>query len=148
MSTAEVPRTWAERVQALPGAADGKAPGSAQVFSCNLDAVDATVERLGRVLTELGEFTKRTGEYEGTLASSKISNALHDFDKNSSEQRDKLKGSVEALHAMLKGLADGVRQVDTALAGSLPDIRREGPDVLPPEIVEAVRLAATAVKQP
>ncbi len=121
-------------------------PESTRVFSCNLDAVDATVERLSRVLTELGDFTQRTDQFEASLASSAISRALHDFDDNSSEQREKLKASVQALRDLLKGLADGVRQVDTALAASLPDIVKERPDALPRELVEAVGQAQTVVQ--
>lgn len=101
-----------------------EAPGS-QVFSCNLDAVDATITRLQRVLRELDDFTKRNDGLGNPLASDKISDALRGFSDGSSDQREKVKGSVEALTAMLKGLADGVRQVDSALAGSLPDVVKE-----------------------
>lgn len=106
-------------------------------FGCNIEAVQATAQQLDSVLDELRDFPRRDDEYSGQLASRKISGALDEFHKESSDQREKIKGSVEALARMLHGLADGVRQVDTALAGSLPD----------PEKAAAEAKAAAAAKE-
>jgi hypothetical protein len=90
-------------------------------FACNVEAVDATAQRLRDVLDELQHFGDRDDAYDGALASQPIRSALDHFYDDSSDQRDKVKGSVEALAQMLQGLVDGVRQVDKALYDSLPD---------------------------
>jgi hypothetical protein len=90
-------------------------------FACDVEAVDATARRLRDVLDELQHFGDRDDTYAAALASQPIQSALDDFYHDSSDQRDKIKGSVDALAQMLQGLADGVRQVDKALHDSLPD---------------------------
>jgi ABC-type transporter Mla subunit MlaD len=110
-------------------------------FGCNLDAVDATAKQLGQVRDELKNFGRRDDAYVADLASQRIVNALNTFHKDSSDQRDKITGTVEALANMLQGLADGVREVDRALAGSLPDITEER--VPPPVTAGDARRSAT-----
>jgi hypothetical protein len=90
-------------------------------FACNVEAVDATAQRLRDVLDELQHFGDRDDAYQGALASQPIRSALDHFYRNSSDQRKKIKDSVDSLAQMLQGLADGVRQVDKALHDSLPD---------------------------
>jgi hypothetical protein len=96
-------------------------PPRAGSFGCNLAAVDATARQLRQVLDELRNFNRRDDEFAGALSSGRIQAALNKFYADSSDQRKKITGSVEALGNMLQGLADGVREVDKALAGSLPD---------------------------
>ncbi len=96
-------------------------------FACNLDAVEATARQLRDVLDELQHFDDRDDAYAGALASQRIRSALDEFQEESSDQRKKITDSVDALAQMLQGLADGVRQVDTALAESLPDIPPQQP---------------------
>jgi hypothetical protein len=96
-------------------------PPASGVFACNLEAVDATAHQLGGVLDELKNFKSRDDAYAAALASEPIRSALDHFSDDSSDQRDKITGSVEALRDMLQGLAQGVRDVDAALAGSLPE---------------------------
>lgn len=91
------------------------------VFGCNLEAVVATARQLRDVLDELRQFGQRDDSYAGALASPPIGGALDEFHDESSDQREKIKSSVEALAQMLQGLADGVRDVDRALADSLPE---------------------------
>jgi hypothetical protein len=102
------------------GAAMGGTPQSG-TFACNVEAVDATAQRLRDVLDELQHFGDRDDAYQGALASQPIRSALNRFYRNSSDQRKKIKDSVDSLAQMLQGLADGVRQVDKALYDSLPD---------------------------
>lgn len=97
-------------------------------FGCNLEAVEATAASLRLVLDELKNFSNRDDFYAASLASNDIRQALEDFSSDSSDHRDKITGSVDALAAMLEGVASGVREVDRALAGSIPDV---------PEQVEA-----------
>ncbi len=94
-------------------------PPQSGSFGCNLEAVDATARQLREVLDELRHFDDRDDSYAGALASPPIRSALDEFHRDSSDQRDKVKGSVEALAQMLQSLADGVRQVDKALSDSL-----------------------------
>jgi hypothetical protein len=96
------------------------APASG-VFGCNVEAVETTAQQLSGVLDELKNFKSRDDEYAAALASNPIHSALDHFSDDSSDQRDKITGSVEALRDMLQGLAQGVHDVDQALAGSLPD---------------------------
>lgn len=84
-------------------------------------AVDVTVQQLSGVLDELKNFKSREDEYAAALASDPIRSALDHFSDDASDQRDKITGSVEVLRDMLQGLAQGVRDVDAALAGFLPD---------------------------
>jgi hypothetical protein len=93
----------------------------AAVFACNVDAVEATARQLGRVFDELSNFDRRDDAHAGDLASGPIRNALHEFYDDSSDQREKITDSVKGLRDMLQGLAQGVRDVDKALADSLPD---------------------------
>jgi uncharacterized protein YukE len=98
----------------------GEAPQSGS-FGCNLEAVETTARQLRDVLAELRQFKNRDDSYAGALASRPIGSALDDFHNDSSDQREKIESSVEALAQMLQGLADGVREVDKALADSLPE---------------------------
>jgi hypothetical protein len=99
----------------------------ASSFGCNVAAVEATARQLHQVLDELRNFNRRDDAFAGALSSDAIQAALNDFHHDSSDQREKITGSVEALGKMLQGLADGVREVDRALAGSLPDPVHEAP---------------------
>jgi hypothetical protein len=96
-------------------------------FGCNVAAVEATARQLHQVLDELRNFNRRDDAFAGALSSRAIQAALNDFYDDSSDQRKKIMGSVEGLEKMLQGLADGVREVDKALAGSLPDPVTEAP---------------------
>ncbi|WP_299036680.1 hypothetical protein [uncultured Pseudokineococcus sp.] len=106
------------------------------VFACNLEAVDRTVHRLGRVLEELHEPVRPDTASESALASDRITTALRDFVNDSSQHRENIVGSTDALASMLKGLSDGVRTVDGALNASLPGVAQEALAVsapLPPQ---------------
>ena len=96
-------------------------PPNSGVFACNVEAVEATAKQLDRVFDELSNFDRRDDAHAADLASSPIRNALQDFYDDSSDQRDKIKESVKGLRDMLQALAQGVREVDGALAASLPD---------------------------
>jgi archaellum component FlaC len=100
--------------------AGGGAP-AAGVFGCNLDAVDLTAKQLAQVHDELEHFDNRGDQHVADLASNKIQNALHHFYTDSSDQRKKVKDSVKGLRDILQGLAQGVRDIDSTLADSLPD---------------------------
>jgi hypothetical protein len=96
-------------------------PPKSGVFACNVEAVEATAKQLGRVFDELSNFDRRDDAHAADLSSSPIRNALHDFYDDSSDQREKITESVKGLRDMLQALAQGVRDVDNALADSLPD---------------------------
>jgi hypothetical protein len=94
-------------------------------FACDIDAVEATAGKLDRVLDDLRSSGARDDGYANALASPRrIEPALQKFRDNSSDEREKIAGSVEALARMLHGLVNGVREVDAALAGSLPDVEQ------------------------
>jgi uncharacterized protein YukE len=97
------------------------------IFACNLDAVDATAKQLDQVYDELQNFSRRDDSQAGDLASAKIQNALQDFYDDSSDQREKITDAVKGLRDILKGLAQGVRDVDSSLAGALADPQAPGP---------------------
>jgi hypothetical protein len=94
----------------------------ASEFGCNLDGVQATAAQLSGVHNSLEHFDKNADAHAGDIGSSVIQQALQEFYDESSDQREKITGSVGALASMLQGVYDGVVQVDNALAGSLPDI--------------------------
>jgi hypothetical protein len=52
-------------------------------------------------------------------------NALDSFYTDSSDQRGMVHDSIDALAKILKGLADGVRQVDHSLHDSLPEVSEQ-----------------------
>lgn len=94
---------------------------AATEFGCNLEAVERTASQLAKVVEELRGFHDRGGEYHWALVSDKIENAVRDFSNDSSDFRDKVSGTIEALQKMLQGLAEGVRNIDDGLAKSLPE---------------------------
>jgi hypothetical protein len=107
----------------------GQGPPASGIFACNVEAVEATVQQLGGVLDELENFRSEDDAHAGDLSSNPIRSALDRFYQDSSDQRDKITDSVQALHDMLQALAQGVRDVDQALTASLPDAQAPGPQV-------------------
>lgn len=93
----------------------------AREFGCNLEAVDRTSSQLKTVADELKGFHGRSDEFHWALVSGKIEDAIREFSKDSSDFRDKVSGTITALHEMLQGVVDGVRSIDRGLTESLPD---------------------------
>ncbi len=109
-----------------------RARGFGGEFGCDLDAVDATVDQLTQVADELANFASRDDSYAAALASDRIQNALNDFHNDSSDRRGKLEESVTAITEMLRALATGVREIDTAFAEALPEAQQVAMDVTAP----------------
>lgn len=109
----------------------------AEQFSCSVEAVNATVKRLGDVLAELKMFSQRDDDNAAYLASREIHGALDNFHDESSDFREQLQGSVTAVHEMLKALSEGVGSIDKQLADALKGAGQgePPPEPLPPGTV-------------
>jgi len=64
-------------------------------------------------------FGSRREEFAGSLRSYKIQEAIRGFEEDSSDHRDKVVVTVDALKQVLDGLVAGCRAVDEALASGL-----------------------------
>lgn len=91
-------------------------------FGCDLDAVERTARDLGSVARELHNFGDRGDEYAASLRSHIIQQAIRDFEKDSSDHRDKLVKGVEMLKQLLDGLVEGCRTVDAELGKGLGEM--------------------------
>lgn len=91
-------------------------------FGCDLDAVERTAKDLGTVANELHNFGNRGDEFAAALRSDIIQRAIRDFEKDSSDHRDKLVKAVEALKQLLDGLVEGCRTVDAELGKGLGEM--------------------------
>lgn len=91
-------------------------------FGCDLDAVERTATDLGRVANELHNFGNRGDEFAPALRSHIIQRAIRDFEKDSSDHRDKLVKAVEALKQLLDGLVEGCKTVDAELGKGLSEM--------------------------
>lgn len=90
-------------------------------FGCNLEAVEQTATELKTVVDELNGFKSRSDEFHEALQSRTIEGAVRHFADDSSDFREKVSGTIDALQRMLQGVVDGVRSIDKGLTESLPD---------------------------
>jgi|SRR5689334_4842339 len=88
------------------------------------DTFAADPQEAGRVA---GELTTIRGGLDGTAnlfagaeatGSSRVQGALADFRADSGDSREKMIGLIDRATGMLRGLADGVTQLDQALGDS------------------------------
>ncbi len=88
-------------------------------FGCDVEAVDRTARQLETVATEMRRFGSRGDEYAAALRSHTIQRAIHDFEEDSSDHRDKVIKAVDLLTQLLNGLVQGCRTVDRELNSGL-----------------------------
>ncbi|KLL12403.1 hypothetical protein [Protofrankia sp. BMG5.30] len=110
----------------------------ASVFGCDPDVARQVSSDLADIRSTLASLGAAFDGLHGVTGSREVETALDHFVSHSSDSRELMDELLERASGLLRGLAEGVSEVDSALAGALEPASPE----VPAAVVSASPVAA------